>query len=42
MKDHEFREQVNDLKRLVDTYKNTMQIRERLSMFLQQFKEKCQ
>lgn len=42
MKDHEFREQVNDLKRLVDTYKDTMQLRERLSMFLEQFKEKCE
>lgn len=41
MKDHEFREQVNDLKRLCDTFKGTAQLRSRLSLFLKQFKEKC-
>lgn len=41
MKDHEFREQVNDLKRLCDTFKGTDQLRSQLALFLKQFKEKC-
>jgi hypothetical protein len=42
MKDHEFREQVNDLKRLCDTFKGTDQLRSQLALFLKQFKEKCE
>lgn len=41
MKDHEFREQVNNLKRLCDTFKGTDQLRSQLALFLKQFKEKC-
>lgn len=41
MKDHEFREQVNDLKRLVDTFKGTDQLRSQLALFLRKFREKC-
>ena len=41
MKDHEFREQVNDLKRLVDAHGKTMHLRDTLSRFLMQFREKC-
>lgn len=42
MKDHEFREQVNALKELVLTYKDTQQLRERLRIFLGEFKEKAE
>lgn len=42
MKDHVFREQVNDLKWLVDVYGDTQQLRSRLSEFLTQFKDKVQ
>lgn len=42
MKDHEFREEVNALKKLVLNYANTEQLRSRLADFLQVFKEKCQ
>lgn len=41
MKDHEFREHVNNLKRLCDTFKGTDQLRSQLALFLKQFKEKC-
>lgn len=41
MKDHEFREEVNDLYRLVKVYANTQQLRSNLSGFLREFKEKC-
>lgn len=40
MKDHEFREEVNNLKELVLKYKETQQLRERLSSFLKDFKKK--
>lgn len=40
MKDHEFREEVNDLHRLVKVYANTQQLRSHLSSFLREFKEK--
>lgn len=40
MKDHEFREAVNSLKRLVDVYSSTGQLRERLSVFLRGFEQK--
>lgn len=40
MKDHVFREQVNDLKWLVEVYGDTQQLRSRLSEFLTQFKDK--
>lgn len=40
IKDHEFREQVNDLHRLVKVYANTQQLRSQLSSFLREFKEK--
>lgn len=39
MKDHEFREAVNDLRDLVIEYKDTAQLRARLSTFLKEFKE---
>lgn len=42
MKDHEFREEVNTLRDISDTYYKTGQLRERLSIFLQSFKEKVQ
>lgn len=42
MKDHDFREEVNALKKLVLNYANTEQLRSRLADFLQAFKEKCQ
>jgi hypothetical protein len=38
MKDHEFREQVNELKELVLKFKDTQQLRSRLSTFLSEFK----
>ena len=41
MKDHEFRESVNELKRLVDVHGRTMHLRDVLSRFLMQFREKC-
>lgn len=41
MKDHEFREEVNDLKELVLKYAHTQQLRTHLAMFLHQFREKC-
>ena len=40
MKDHEFREEVNNLKELVLKYKDTQQLRSRLSTFLTDFKKK--
>jgi hypothetical protein len=42
MKDHEFRQEVNDLKELVLTFKDTQQLRERLRMFLSEFKKKVE
>lgn len=42
MKDHEFRQEVNDLKELVLTFKDTQQLRERLRMFLTEFKNKVE
>jgi hypothetical protein len=42
MKDHEFRQEVNDLKELVLTFKDTQQLRERLRMFLTEFKKKVE
>jgi hypothetical protein len=42
MKDHEFREQVNELLELVKTYGHTQQLRTHLRSFLYQFKEKCE
>lgn len=42
MKDHEFRQEVNDLKELVLTFKDTQQLRERLRMFLTDFKKKVE
>jgi hypothetical protein len=41
MKDHEFREQVNELLELVKTYGHTQQLRTHLRTFLYQFKEKA-
>lgn len=41
MKDHVFREEVNDLKELVLKYAHTQQLRSRLSHFLKLFEEKC-
>lgn len=41
MKDHEFRECVNDLRELVLEYGKASQLRSRLSTFLQEFKNKC-
>lgn len=38
MKDHEFREQVNQLKELVLKFKDTQQLRSRLATFLFDFK----
>lgn len=40
MKDHEFREEVNHLTNLAYDYAETMQLRERMRMFLQSFKDK--
>lgn len=40
MKDHEFREEVNNLKDLVLKYKDTQQLRSRLSAFLIDFEKK--
>jgi hypothetical protein len=42
MKDHEFREQVNDLKELVIKYGHTQQLRAQLSAFLSQFQNQCE
>lgn len=42
MKPHEFREEVNKLKELVDKYAGTAQLRSRLSMFLFEFEGKCE
>lgn len=42
MKDHEFRQEVNDLKQLVLTFKDTQQLRERLRVFLAEFKKKVE
>ena len=39
MKDHVFREEVNDLHRIVKVYGNTQQLRSQLSSFLHHFKE---
>lgn len=39
MKDHEFREAVNDLHRIVKVYGTTQQLRSQLSSFLHQFKD---
>lgn len=39
MKDHIFREEVNDLHRIVKVYGNTQQLRSQLTAFLRQFKE---
>ena len=38
MKDHEFREQVNELKELVLKFKDTQQLRSQLATFLSDFK----
>lgn len=40
MKDHVFREEVNHLTNLAYDYAETMQLRERMRMFLQSFKDK--
>jgi outer membrane receptor for ferrienterochelin and colicin len=42
MKDHEFREQVNELKELVLKFKDTQQLRSRLTTFLSDFKKKVE
>ena len=42
MKDHEFREQVNELKELVLKFKDTQQLRSRLAIFLSEFKDKVE
>lgn len=42
MKDHEFRDQVNELKEFVLKYKDTQQLRTHLRTFLHNFKEKCE
>jgi outer membrane receptor for ferrienterochelin and colicin len=42
MKDCEFREEVNTLKELILKYKDTQQLRSRLSMFLTDFKKKVE
>lgn len=42
MKEHEFRDQVNELKELVMLYKDTQQLRERLRIFLQTFRDKVE
>lgn len=42
MKDHEFREQVNDLKELVLKFKDTQQLRSRLAAFLEDFKQQVE
>jgi len=41
MKDHEFRDQVNELRDLCNTFYKTEQLRGRLADFLQAFREKC-
>lgn len=42
MKDHEFREQVNELKELVLKFKDTQQLRSRLVIFLSDFKKQVE
>lgn len=42
MKDHEFREQVNELKELVLKFKDTQQLRSRLATFLSDFKNQVE
>lgn len=42
MKDHEFRDHVNTLRDIAITYGGTGQLRSRLSMFLQDFKERVE
>lgn len=42
MKDHEFRDQVNELLILTRTYGHTQQLRTHLRSFLLNFKEKCE
>ena len=42
MKDHEFREQVNELKELVLKFKDTQQLRSRLATFLSDFKSEVE
>lgn len=42
MKDHEFREQVNELKELVLKFKDTQQLRSRLATFLSNFKKQVE
>ena len=42
MKDNEFRHHVNNLRELVNTFKDTEQLRGRLSEFLHRFKEECE
>lgn len=42
MKDHEFREEVNKLKTLTETFKGTGQLRAQLALFLKQFKDKVE
>jgi len=41
MKDHEFRDQVNELLILTRTYGHTQQLRTHLRSFLLNFKDKC-
>jgi len=42
VKDHEFRESVNELKKLVDVYASTCQLRAHLAVFLLGFKNKVE
>lgn len=42
MKDHEFREQVNEFKELVLRFKDTQQLRSRLAIFLDCFKKQVE
>lgn len=42
MKDHEFREQVNELKELVLKFKDTQQLRSRLATSLSHFKKQVE
>lgn len=42
MKDHVFREEVNCLKRLTETFKGTNQLRSQLALFLKRFKDKVE
>lgn len=42
MKDHEFREQVNLLRDLAINYAQTGQLRERMAVFLKEFKDKVE